>query len=453
MVPKNVLAKTAARIKCQKFPFSTKNAKETIAATSHDVSTKQQLFITDPISPGSIFFLPNGTRIVNKLVNFMKLQQQYKYGFQEVITPLIYRKSLWEQSGHWENYKDDMFRVEGNDLEKEQYGLKPMNCPGHCVIFGRSSRSYNDLPLRFSDYSPLHRNEASGALTGLTRVRKFHQDDGHIFCTSDQVRNEIKSCIELIDLCYGKVFPLGQNGTPTEYELRLSTRPDKSIGSLDDWNHAETVLKDIIVESGKKWSLNEGDGAFYGPKIDIILNDHAGKSHQVATIQLDFQLPERFDLKYKDKDNKFKRPIMIHRAVFGSIERFLALLIDSNQGKWPFWLNPYQCMIIPLNTKDPELVQASKTLQKVLRAESDRDQSPVPLHSMHFNVDVDCRAEPVNYRIKDAITKQYSYLIMVGAKEIESGRFAIRSRESREVKHSTTKEIVKIFSDLEKNYQ
>ncbi|SCV04809.1 LANO_0G12574g1_1 [Lachancea nothofagi CBS 11611] len=425
---------------------------ETVASVSHEVSAKQQLFITDPISPGSIFFLPNGVKIFNKLVKFMKLQQQNKYGFQEVMTPLIYRKSLWEQSGHWENYKEDMFRVEGQDLDKEEYGLKPMNCPGHCVVFKRFARSYSELPLRFSDFSALHRNEASGALTGLTRVRKFHQDDGHIFCTPDQVESEITKSLELVDLCYSKIFLLGPNNSPTQYSLRLSTRPEHYIGDSKVWDLAEDVLRGILEKSNKEWAVNEGDGAFYGPKIDVLLKDHNGKSHQVATIQLDFNLPERFDLKFKDKDNTYKRPIMIHRAVFGSLERFMAMLIDSNGGKWPFWLNPHQCMVIPLKTNNKEMVEKAKEITKILRGENVPIDQPVKMNTLHFNVDIDDRAEPVGYRIKDAIMRKYSYLIMVGAKEIETGKFAVRTQDSRELSHLTVDEIFSTFAELEQNY-
>ncbi|QEU60436.1 Mst1 [Kluyveromyces lactis] len=428
-------------------------AVDSAATTAHEVSTNQELYITDPISPGSIFFLPNGTKIFNKLVSFMKLQQQNKYGFQEVVTPLIYRKTLWEQSGHWENYKDDMFRVEGNDLSKEEYGLKPMNCPGHCVVFKRFDRSYNELPLRFSDFSPLHRNEASGALSGLTRVRKFHQDDGHIFCTPDQVRQEIQKCLELVDMCYTKVFPISGDSKQAAYSLTLSTRPEKYVGDIEVWNHAEDVLKDTLQSWGQSWTTNEGDGAFYGPKIDILVNDHTGKSHQVATIQLDFQLPERFDLQFKDKDNSYKRPIMIHRAVFGSVERFMAILIDSSKGKWPFWLNPNQCMVIPVKTEDEKIMElASKTVNS-LRAENSDPKSPIPLNSFHFSVDMDARDESVSKRIREAIKKHYSYIIMIGDKEVEAGKVAIRTRESKKVDLLTIEDVFERFVDLEKNYK
>lgn len=384
----------------------------------------------------------------------MKLQQQFKYGFKEVVTPLIYRKSLWEQSGHWDNYKEDMFRVEGHDTSKEEYGLKPMNCPGHCMVFKRFDRSYNELPLRLSDFSPLHRNEASGALSGLTRVRKFHQDDGHVFCTPDQVESEIAKCLKLVDMCYTKVFPLSQELANDAYTLELSTRPEHFIGDIKVWDYAESVLKNILNKFGKPWELNEADGAFYGPKIDIKVTDHTGKYHQVATIQLDFQLPERFDLKYKDSDNTYKRPIMIHRAVFGSVERFMAILIDSNHGKWPFWLNPRQAMVIPVNTKRQGQVDACRDLMIKLRGQGNEDSSdPVEMNSFHFNVDLDERPEPVGYRIKDALMKNYSYLIIIGDKEVETGKYAIRTREDRQLQHLSDDEIFGKFCELEKHYK
>lgn len=426
---------------------------ESAAKTAYDVSTQQQLYVTNPVSPGSIFFLPNGTKIFNKLISFMKLQQQYKYGFQEVVTPLIYKKTLWKQSGHWENYKEDMFRVEGEDVEKEEFGLKPMNCPGHCLIFKRFDRSYNELPLRFSDFSPLHRNEASGALSGLTRVRKFHQDDGHIFCTFEQIGDEINKCLHLVDMCYTKIFPLYQHSDVMGYELRLSTRPDKYVGNLQVWNQAESILKDILNSYNKPWSVREGDGAFYGPKIDILVKDHVNKSHQVATIQLDFQLPERFDLKFKDKDNTYKRPIMIHRAVFGSVERFMAILIDSNNGKWPFWLNPNQCMIIPVSPLNTQIMDMTNNVVSKLRGEDVPIDKPILLNSFHFNVDIDTRNESVSYRIKDAVKNNYSYIIMIGDKELRSGTLAVRTRDSRKIEDLTLDQVFKKFCNLEENYQ
>ncbi|AET40876.1 threonine--tRNA ligase MST1 Ecym_7019 [Eremothecium cymbalariae DBVPG len=442
------------RLILRQYISTASNSSNSATNVGHSVSTRQQLYVTDPISPGSIFFLPNGTKVFNKLIQFMKLQQQNKYGFQEVITPLIYRKSLWEQSGHWENYKDDMFRVEGNDSTKEEFGLKPMNCPGHCVMFQKFDRSYNELPLRFSDFSPLHRNEASGALSGLSRVRKFHQDDGHIFCTTDQVEEEIEKCLQLVDLCYSTVFPLRKDMKKSfGYKLCLSTRPEKYIGKLEVWDHAESVLKSILEDSGKQWSINKGDGAFYGPKLDIHVEDHIGKYHQVATIQLDFQLPERFNLKYKDADGSYKQPIMIHRAVFGSLERFMAILMDSNNGNWPFWLNPNQAMVIPVANDNKKIIAFSKKVIGKLRGEDSDPSKPIQLNSFHFNVDIDTRDESVSYRLRDAIGKKYSYIIMIGEQEVSNLKVALRSRESRKVDMLTLDELFEKFCDLEKNYK
>lgn len=255
-------------------------------------------------------------------------------------------------------------------------------------------------------------------------------------------------------MCYTKVFPLSQELANDAYTLELSTRPEHFIGDIKVWDYAESVLKNILNKFGKPWELNEADGAFYGPKIDIKVTDHTGKYHQVATIQLDFQLPERFDLKYKDSDNTYKRPIMIHRAVFGSVERFMAILIDSNHGKWPFWLNPRQAMVIPVNTKRQGQVDACRDLMIKLRGQGNEDSSdPVEMNSFHFNVDLDERPEPVGYRIKDALMKNYSYLIIIGDKEVETGKYAIRTREDRQLQHLSDDEIFGKFCELEKHYK
>ena len=416
-----------------------------------ELATKQQLYMLDPASPGSVFFLPHGTRIFNKLLKFMKLQQE-KQGFTEVITPLIYKKQLWETSGHWAKYSEDMFRVEGNDkskadeLEKDDiYGLKPMNCPGHCVIFKRFNRSYKELPVRFSDWSSLHRNEASGALTGLTRVRRFHQDDGHIFCTHEQVGEEISKTIKLIKICYS-VFGLNK------FRMMLSTRPDNYIGSLEDWTRAESELSKVLdSELGTgEWSLREGDGAFYGPKIDILLTDHFGKEHQAATIQLDFQLPQRFELQYQNDKDSYDTPIMIHRAIFGSVERFMALLIDHYAGKWPFWLSPKQAVVIPIS--DAHKKYAAEVV-KLLSNEPEDFENATKLSQNKFYVDLDDRNETIGLRTKEAIAKGYNFIILVGDKEIESGKLAIRPSSSRKIENLSVEEITTRFRDLENNYQ
>ena len=425
-----------------------------VASTSTatlELATKQQLYMLDPNSPGSVFFLPHGTRIFNKLLKFMKLQQE-KQGFTEVITPLMYKKQLWETSGHWAKYSEDMFRVEGNDKSKfeesekdDVYGLKPMNCPGHCIVFKRFNRSYRELPIRFSDWSSLHRNEASGALTGLTRVRRFHQDDGHIFCAHDQVGDEISKTIKLIKICYG-VFGLDK------FRMMLSTRPENYIGTIEDWNRAESELANVMdVELGKgAWSLREGDGAFYGPKIDILLTDQFGKEHQAATIQLDFQLPQRFELEYQNEKDGYDTPIMIHRAIFGSVERFMALLIDHYGGKWPFWLSPRQTIVIPINDTHKEY--AINVVKKLSNEPEDFD-SATKLSTNKFFVDLDDRSETIGFRTKDAISKGYNHIIIVGDKEIENNLIAIRSRSDRKIEKLSVDEIADKFRILEDKFQ
>ncbi|KAG0682569.1 hypothetical protein C6P40_002420 [Pichia californica] len=416
-----------------------------------ELATKQQLYMLDSSSPGSVFFLPHGTRIFNKLLKFMKLQQE-KQGFTEVITPLMYKKQLWEISGHWSKYSEDMFRVEGNDKSKfdedekdDIYGLKPMNCPGHCIVFKRFNRSYKELPIRFSDWSSLHRNEASGALTGLTRVRRFHQDDGHIFCTNDQIGDEISKTIKLIKICYN-IFGLNK------FRMMLSTRPDNYIGNLEDWNIAENELSNVLNKElgNNKWSLREGDGAFYGPKIDILLTDKFGKEHQSATIQLDFQLPQRFKLEYQNDKDGYDIPIMIHRAIFGSVERFMALLIDHYQGKWPFWLSPRQAIVIPIN--DNHKLYANKIV-KQLSNESEDFENATKLNENKYFIDLDDRNETVGFRTKDAINKGYNYIILIGDKEIENGELAIRSRNDRKIEKLTVEQISEKFNKLENNYE
>lgn len=299
------------------------------------VGSEHQLFFFSDLSPGSGFFTPDGTFIYNSLIAF--IQEEYKRrGFKEVITPNIYSTKLWEQSGHLSNYKENMFIL---GVDEEEFALKPMNCPGHCLIFKHTTRSYRDLPLRFADFGALHRNELSGALTGLTRVRRFQQDDAHIFCALDQVEEEITACIAFLENVY-KTFNF-------KYELALSTRPDKFIGDIETWNEAEEKLRKAL--QGHKYTINPKDGAFYGPKIDITLEDVYGRKTQCATIQLDFQLPERFDLTYWDSDGNAKRPVIIHRAILGSVERFIAILLENFGTKLPFWLSPWQIAVI--NTK------------------------------------------------------------------------------------------------------
>lgn len=314
-----------------------KTFQEEAAKRDHrKLGREQELFFFHELSPGSCFFLPKGAHIYNKLVEFIR-QEYWKRGFQEVVSPNVYNAKLWMTSGHWEHYAENMFRFE---VEKEQFGLKPMNCPGHCLIFDHGVRSWKELPLRMADFGVLHRNELSGALTGLTRVRRFQQDDAHIFCRPDQIKVEIEGALDFLKHVYS-TFGF-------TYNLKLSTRPDKFLGEASVWNEAEKMMEESLNGSGLKWTLNPGDGAFYGPKIDITLMDALKRQHQCATIQLDFQLPIRFNLAYVDDKGEKKRPVIIHRAILGSVERMIAILVESTGGKWPFWISPRQVMVVPI---------------------------------------------------------------------------------------------------------
>ncbi|KPM37161.1 putative threonine--tRNA ligase, mitochondrial [Neonectria ditissima] len=425
---------------------------------------QQELFISSLYSPGSPIFLPNGAKIFNRLVDFLR-KQYVRYGFEEVITPTIYKKSLWAKSGHLENYADDMYSVTGNtqhskadhagccggdhantakpeEEEEGDYGLKPMNCPGHCLIFASKRHSYRDLPVRYADFSPLHRNEISGALSGLTRVRRFHQDDGHIFCRPCQVEEEIKKTLDFVKVVY-TVLRLG-----VSYRLALSTRPkDHYIGTEEEWSRAEDSLKRALDASGMDWSVNEGDGAFYGPKIDIILQDSDGKEHQTATIQLDFQLPKRFELEYQAPAPEYEargettqdpellaeygpvRPVMIHRAVLGSVERLMALLIERYDGKWPFWLNPRQAIILTVNTSTPVLdwaeevrdmlVGHNRKVYEKLEAGVLPEQGDV-LQPTGLAVDVDTTARSLGAKIREARQSGYGQILVIGDEEVKN---------------------------------
>ncbi|GAP88117.2 putative threonyl-tRNA synthetase [Rosellinia necatrix] len=410
-----------------------------LAIAQLQLAVQQELFITSVYSPGSPILLPNGARIFNRLVEFLR-QQYTRYGFDEVVTPIIYKKALWKKSGHLENYSDDMFTVTSTSPSRsdapegsgeDEYGLKPMNCPGHCLIFASGRHSYRDLPIRYADFSPLHRNEISGALSGLTRVRCFHQDDGHIFCRPSQIEDEIRKTLDFVRVVYS-TFQLGQ------YRLTLSTRPaDHYIGTAEEWATAEGALKRALEASGQDWAINEGDGAFYGPKIDIILQDSNGKEHQTATIQLDFQLPRRFELGYVAPAPEYERrgetttdqkalnetglvtPVLIHRAILGSAERLMALLIEHYNGKWPFWLNPKQVMIITVNDSQPVMDHA-KAVQDILMGRQGSPEEPVS-QATNLVVDIDDRQESVGNKAHQARMKGYSVILTAGPRQLSSG--------------------------------
>ncbi|XP_029367248.1 threonine--tRNA ligase 1, cytoplasmic isoform X2 [Echeneis naucrates] len=366
---------------------------------------EQDLFFFHDLSPGSCFFLPKGAFIYNTLVEFIRSEYR-KRGFQEVVTPNIYNSKLWQTSGHWQHYSENMFSFE---VEKETFALKPMNCPGHCLMFDHRPRSWRELPLRMADFGVLHRNELSGALTGLTRVRRFQQDDAHIFCTMDQIEEEIKGCLDFLRTVYD-VFGF-------TFKLNLSTRPEKFLGDPEVWVQAEKQLENSLNDFGEKWVLNPGDGAFYGPKIDIQIKDAIGRYHQCATIQLDFQLPIRFNLTFvsHDGDDK-KRPVIIHRAILGSVERMIAILTENYGGKWPLWLSPRQVMVVPVGPTCEEYAQKVKQ----------------EFHNSGFMTDVDL--DPgctLNKKIRNAQLAQYNFILVVGEKEKTSNTVNVRTRDNK----------------------
>lgn len=371
------------------------------------IGKEQELFFFNELSPGSCFWLPHGTRIYNALVELIR-GEYYKRGYQEVISPNMYNSKLWETSGHWQNYKDDMFTL---DVEKEKWALKPMNCPGHCIIFDSRDRSYKELPIRMAEFGIIHRNEASGALTGLTRVRRFVQDDTHVFCMPSQVEEEISKLFDFMEFTYG-LFGF-------DFSLELSTRPDNYLGQIETWNEAEAQLtKALEKHHPGKWQVNPGDGAFYGPKIDITIRDALKRSFQCATIQLDFQLPERFNLKYRGPEesadpSKPPRPVMIHRAILGSLERFIAIITEHFAGKWPFWLSPRQVLVIPV--APPFKDYASEVQHK--------------LSAAGLWADVDNGENTLQKKIRNGEIAQYNFILVVGQEELEGNAVNVRNRD------------------------
>lgn len=359
------------------------------------------LFTFHPWAPGATFWLPKGTVLYNTLSNYMR-SVLIPAGYVEVKAPIVFNKALWETSGHWDYYQDNMFLVKSAD--EEEMGLKPMNCPGHFLLFGSEMRSYKDLPLRFHEQTPLHRNEASGVLSGLTRVRQFSQDDGHCFVTQEQIGAEVEALIGLIQRVYGD-FGL-------EYSAKLSTRPEKFLGAIETWDDAEAALKAALERSEQPYTLNAGDGAFYGPKIDFDITDALGRNWQCGTIQLDYQMPERFDLKYTGADNTEHRPVVIHRAIFGSIERFIAILIEHFAGAFPLWFAPLQAVVLPI--ADRHVEYADHVRQQLIDA--------------GLRAEVDSRQEKVNYKIREAQLQKVPYMLVIGDREAADNAVAVRSR-------------------------
>ncbi|MFT4244506.1 MAG: threonine--tRNA ligase [Candidatus Woesearchaeota archaeon] len=379
---------------------------------------KLKLFMSHEYAPGMAFFLPKGFIIYKELQQFVR-EQYVKHDFREVMTPNMFNKKLWETSGHWEHYKDDMFIV---NIEHTQFSLKPMNCPSHCLIFKNEFKSYRDLPFRVADFGVLHRNELSGALSGLTRVRKFCQDDAHIFCTKEQIVDEIDKALQLVDFIYKDTFKM-------EYEIELSTRPEGKLGSDDIWDLSEKALEDAILRNGKEFTICPGDGAFYGPKIDFRIKDCLGRVHQTATIQLDFNLPERFDLTFENNQGHSERPVMIHRAVLGSVERFMAIMIEHFAGKFPLWLSPNQVKIIPV---------ADRHIEKC-------DEIKQELLDCNFRVEMADEHQTVSNKIRQAYDDKFNYMIIIGDEDINNNTITIRDKFNKVHTYSSLQEFIDII--------
>lgn len=362
------------------------------------------LFSMQEESPGVPFFHPKGMAIWNSLMAYWR-SEHFRRGYVEVNTPLILKKTLWVQSGHWNHYKENMYFTK---IDDEDYAVKPMNCPGHILIYKNTRHSYRELPIRMAEAGTVHRHELSGVLNGLFRVRKFTQDDAHIFCTEEQIKDEVKGVIGLIDFTYKKFG--------FDYHVELSTKPAKAMGSGEIWDKATNSLKGALDSMDLKYKINEGDGAFYGPKIDFHIKDSLGRTWQCATVQLDFLMPENFDLTYIGADDKPHRPVMLHRVVFGSIERFIGILIEHYGGKFPLWVSPSQVMLFPISDAFSDY---ASSIHKKLRDEGIR-------------AELDLRNETVSAKVRDAEMQKFNYVIAVGQRELDSKTVAIRQKDGKQ---------------------
>ena len=382
-----------------------------------------ELFSMHEEGPGFPFFHPNGMILRNTLLNWWRAVLE-ENGYGEIQTPIILNEALWHRSGHWDHYKDNMYFTKIDDGD---YAVKPMNCPGSILVYNSNNHSYRDLPVRLAEYGIVHRHELSGALHGLFRVRTFTQDDAHVYCLFSQVKDEVFKMIDLADYLYS-TFGF-------KYTIELSTRPDDFMGDLESWNLAEKSLKEALEEKKLPYTINEGDGAFYGPKIDFHLEDAIGRTWQCGTIQLDFQLPENFDLTYVDEDGERKRPVMLHRALLGSVERFMGILIEHFAGKFPLWLSPVQVEVIPVSDKFKDF--AEKIADK--------------LHAEGLRVHLDGRTEKVGYKIREAQVKKINYMLVIGEKEETSGKLSVRKTNGEEIDGVDVDEFIASLKEEIKN--
>ncbi|MFA5583076.1 MAG: threonine--tRNA ligase [Bacteriovoracaceae bacterium] len=381
-----------------------------------------ELFIFDPVAPASPFFMPKGAIVYNGLVDFMR-RIYSKFDYQEVITPQVLDVDLWHTSGHYEKYHENMYFTQ---IDEREFALKPMNCPCHMLMFSHHRYSYRDLPLRFADFGRLHRYEKSGVVAGLTRVRTFCQDDAHVFIQFDGIQEEIKTLMDMFFIGY-------EHFGFDKIKIGFSTRPEQRVGSDETWDKAEAALKAALDSSGRDYFINEGDGAFYGPKIDIQVSDALGRYHQLGTIQLDFQLPERFDLKFTNDKGEMERPVVIHRALLGSLERFIGVYLEHVAGAFPFWLAPEQAVIIPI--KNEFHLEAANELAKKLQRQG-------------FRVRVDDRNESMGLKTRQAQTGKIPFMLVLGDKEIEASSVAVRKYGEQKSEVMPQTDMMKLFETL-----
>ncbi|WP_342567221.1 threonine--tRNA ligase [Psychrobacillus sp. FSL K6-4046] len=357
-----------------------------------------ELFMSMEEAPGMPFYLPKGMVLRNELENLWREKHQ-RAGYQEIKTPIMMKQELWEKSGHWDHYHENMYFA---DVDEQKYAIKPMNCPGAVLIFNSKRRGYRELPIRYAELGLVHRHELSGSLNGLLRVRAFTQDDAHLFVLEEQIEGELAKVLDLVDEFYRKFG--------FSYKVELSTRPEDFMGSVEVWDQAEEALESVLKSKQVEYQINEGDGAFYGPKIDFHILDSLGRSWQCGTVQLDFQMPEKFNCQYVDENNQLRRPIMIHRAIYGSIERFIAILLEHFQGNFPLWLAPVQVKVLPIT--DAHLAYAEEVKSR--------------LQQEGYRVEVDDRVEKIGLKIREAAMQKHPYMLIIGDQEMESQVVSVR---------------------------
>lgn len=376
-----------------------------------------ELFTSMEEAPGMPFFLPNGMVMRNELESYWRRKHQ-RAGYQEIKTPIMMKQELWEQSGHWNHYHENMYF---SNVDEQNYAIKPMNCPGAILVFNSKRRSYRELPLRYAELGLVHRHELSGSLNGLLRVRSFTQDDAHLFVMADQIEAEIDKILVLIDEFYSHFG--------FDYKVELSTRPEEYMGSQEMWERAEGALESVLKNKGVNYQINPGDGAFYGPKIDFHILDSLGRSWQCGTIQLDFQMPQKFNCAYVGEDNKLHLPIMIHRAIFGSVERFMAILIEHFAGDFPLWLSPVQAKIIPISDSHAEYADYVKS----------------QLEEAGIRAEADFRTEKMGLKIREAAKQKVPYMLVIGDKEMGQQSLSLRKRKEGNIGVMSIKDVIERF--------